>query len=914
MSGTKTMKKGFYFTMDAVFAMILLIVGLILVSRFFVHVTEPAQIDAYSEDILNTLNSISLEDIDDPFIAIEQANKNITDLNESVLLKIGEYWATNQTEKAINLSKLMVEHLIPDRYGIRIRLGGDTIYLKNRTDYEDGKPSDIITSRRMISGIAPGSPLRGSSSAAYLKRIRDKRTATYLYFGGFEGQGNITKYIKNIPSDVTPSDIKEIMLELDSEGNFTFYINNIYCNLFNTTTPSLTPDIFNATDCKGSITPGTNKIDLFFNGEINNSFVAGGYVRVKYVTDEFQDNTTFGHMTYSFPGINGIVNLFDSFYIPGTLNNLTVYLKYNSSQTSYLTIGNREVWSSNSTGSIQEVYLNDTWFQNSSVALNYEFISNRTIPIRFASFNTTVETIVGGDADIIVITDFSGSMKKAINNVYSMGHEEHDCNQVFTYADARRQDLAQCLDIQFVRTIFNSTGNRVWHVEIHDNLINTYDAGYDPTDLGDSLSIIGQFGPQGKRKTCLGCSLNGAYNLFNTYSTGARKKYVILMTDGVPTHCASDSPAACNGNSTVFEGTEECAGFCDVTGACGGGDNKGCNDGLCDGAVTQTNYSARRVKDRFNATIFTIAFGDVDGCTTAQNLLQYIANYTNGTYYHSQNTTQLQQIYENISAQILSEITQTSQVVSSKGNPARSSLYPESYIAINYTPIDDEPGPNQISVTFQTEQFNGGCQGQYNIPSILRPYDTKMVSYSGIHWTDGVFSNAIPVFNLSEFILPYSRLGDPYLVHVPSATIFAGQNNITFSTGDNATNETPCSDNNSLIYIGFFNSTTTRSDVVQFAEGCNWTIEYEDRTLDTFLIPDDPLPTRQCNYTNTSINYNPQDAYDISVYNILHSLDVDDDGRIFVNLNEEDIEVMVTLISQVPYLWGPSFMEVEMWQ
>ena len=46
------------------------------------------------------------------------------------------------------------------------------------------------------------------------------------------------------------------------------------------------------------------------------------------------------------------------------------------------------------------------------------------MPVRFASFNKSTETIVGGNADIVVITDFSGSMKKAINNVYSKDEDK----------------------------------------------------------------------------------------------------------------------------------------------------------------------------------------------------------------------------------------------------------------------------------------------------------------------------------------------------------------------------------------------------------------------------------------------------------------------------------------------------------
>ena len=305
-----TRRKGYYFTMDAIMAALLLITGLLLLSRFYVQDVSTEQVDVLSNDLLNSLNEIDVDEMYDPFIKSEVNNGNITDLNKSILLMIGEYWATNQTEKAINLSRILIEDVVPENYGVNITLGDDIIYSRERQFYTDQQPQDVISSKRMISGIAKGFPLKGSSSAAYLKRIRDKRTASYIYFGGFEGQGNITKYIDDIPTDVSSSDILEILLELDVTKEFDMFINDVFCDTFTPSSGLMEADVFNATHCNSSIVTGRNTFDFEFEGLLNSSFIAGGYIKVRYLTDQFQKNVSYGIWQYQFPGIVGIINLY----------------------------------------------------------------------------------------------------------------------------------------------------------------------------------------------------------------------------------------------------------------------------------------------------------------------------------------------------------------------------------------------------------------------------------------------------------------------------------------------------------------------------------------------------------------------------------------------------------------------------
>jgi hypothetical protein len=102
--------------------------------------------------------------------------------------------------------------------------------------------------------------------------------------------------------------------------------------------------------------------------------------------------------------------------------------------------------------------------------------------------------------------------------------------------------------------------------------------------------------------------------------------------------------------------------------------------------------------------------------------------------------------------------------------------------------------------------------------------------------------------------------------------------------------------------------------VLESALGCEWTIEQDSGTLQTILVPKDYAGPNACSYTNASIAFNQTDAYDAATYNLLTGLDYDRDGRIFITLATEDVEIIVNTVSNVPYLWGPALVEVRTWR
>jgi len=395
------------------------------------------------------------------------------------------------------------------------------------------------------------------------------------------------------------------------------------------------------------------------------------------------------------------------------------------------------------------------------------------------------------------------------------------------------------------------------------------------------------------------------------YSNESRKKFMVLMTDGVPTHCAF---GGCTSNSTLY-GAYQCDGLCDDGGSCDAAsialDCLQCTTD--DGAVDNALYSAQRLKDDLNATIYTIGFGPMSTCQLANNTMKNIADIGNGTYQESSDTAELKIIYQNISQEIITKVAQPAQPIIFKGNLTYSTMYPDSYIEVEYIPIAEQPAFDEIALSIEEDKFDS-CSPSFDIPSGMRITDAKVTSYSGEHWTDSLVVNGLKVYNLTDYFLDYGRLGDPFFVYVPVNFLTNGTNTLKIETADSITNKTGCSLNNTIIYTGLIKSSVSYAAVLPNSEGCSWEIEFYDGTTSTINIPQGYAGTKTCYYTTSSIEYDQNDSVDLATYKLLNSLDYYGEGRVFVNIDEHDLVVSVISLQNIPYPWGPAIAEVRVWR
>jgi hypothetical protein len=578
---------------------------------------------------------------------------------------------------------------------------------------------------------------------------------------------------------------------------------------------------------------------------------------------------------YWFPGIYGLLNLYDSFYVPGIFENMSIHLHYRNNYTTYLMIGNYTVYENSSTGE-HIIDLNDTQISSnfgSKVNL-INAASNKTIPIRLGTNSTLV--MKQPSADVILITDLSGSMDWRMDNS-NTGNIVTNCNSpAINNPSTKRISVAKCLDMNFTDIIMSASGNRMGLVGFNDNAyINTSGLGSTRNQLINHINNSYLNNPSGG--TCICCAINRAYQILNEYSDSSRQKFIIVMSDGVTGYCCGIKSGSCNptGNSTSGQ-YSDC-----------GGQASDCTGNNCLGAMQNANYSSCRVHKDLNATVHSIGFGPVTNCPNGNWTLRAIASCGNGSYNASNDAEGLKKIYRDIAQKIL-EIGFKAQIIEVTGTIIKNNtIYPDSYIEFNYTPTTPKYEYGEISLTRETvrlKELTGDNlitdaatvtkEGWFNISDKVKIVDAKITSYSSEYWTDRFYLNSSKtggwsnVYWLGSYGTNYQKWGDPFIVQIPVNNISTGNNSVRIGTGMNPTSGIGGSPDDRVIY-------TIR---------VKGSVEY-DKTF-----PSSDLAVADANQ---------------------RLMDLVSD---YVNVLTDDVQNETNSITGVQSLWGPSLLKVVTWE
>jgi hypothetical protein len=527
-------KRGVFFTIDAVFALLALLsiismftlLSLESVSSELTHETLHAE----TGDMIGSIAKLRVIDIwsqEEVRALYSYGYLEDKDLNKTLIEVEGALWSINDSqylEAARNLTTMVFAHMLQPNIEWQFTVDNETLF---NTSTLTGDSRIVTVSRRLVSGYAKSRPHVGFAAKAYLTNIQSKESSRYFFFGGFVGQGNITAVIRDVPSD---ANISQVYMEMNIGNDFDLYINQNLCGRFNKTGGNFSVENWTITNpaCLSYVVRGlTNNLTLNYTpSNITSKYVGGGYIRVVYNTSEFGDYLT-GTERYYFPGIEGIVNLYDSFYVPGTLRNLSAYIHIMNNYTTVLNIGNKTAYEQNGSSSIQNIYLNDTNFS----ILSYFDLSNVTVPLRLrAGANVTGGTL--GNADVVLITDVSGSMgwRVGYNDATGVQEWSNNCSNpnMYTSANTQRLALARCLDKQFVEIVLNGSGNRIALVSFSDQVINYTTLSSSASYLNSTIETYNDL-----TSTCICCSINQAKQILEAGSTPGRLRFIVVMSDGI---------------------------------------------------------------------------------------------------------------------------------------------------------------------------------------------------------------------------------------------------------------------------------------------------------------------------------------------------------------------------------------------
>ncbi|RMD67488.1 VWA domain-containing protein, partial [Candidatus Pacearchaeota archaeon] len=606
---------------------------------------------------------------------------------------------------------------------------------------------------------------------------------------------------------------------------------------------------------------GTNTIEL----RGTNIHVAGGFIKINYI-----GGVEFANFTrYSFPGVKGAINVYDGMYIPGQLNSMDILLHLDSDEDVFLNIGNVTVYNGTTNGE-ENITISNSLL---SSLLDYNSLSSETVPIRIGLINASFQSLTQ-NADVFSVTDLSGSMEDFCDGGWDVvwccffGPGYQECKDNATACQScggthiPKLSNAQEANRVLVNSVLNYSGNRVGLVGFR---WTTLPDDYHPLS-DDNNSLIAEIDSWwAGGGTCICCGINRAVQGFQENWSDSTVKAMVVMSDGIA-------------------GTE-------------------CSEQGTGDARQDAIQAACEAKNNYNITVYAVGFGE--GADEAT--LQSIASCGGGSYYYS-TIDQIAQIYSQISQEIIASYQE--QTIQVQG-AINTTLYPDSYIAINYT----SPASNVYGLkAVVEEQFDDAYHASFDIPADVTISEARVTSYSGPRWTSRVFANNTLVYDLSKYGDEFISLGDPYFVYIPPSLLQTGQTNtINLTTGTTPDNSTQGSAYNKVIYTAFKNATSF-TPVLARADGCNWTIDFYDDTQINISVPSNYNGNEQCSYTSgtTGTIASSQDALQVAVLELLRELDFNSDGKVDVKFTSQDLQLSTNEIVDIPYVWSTE-VEVRTW-
>ena len=165
--GNRTGKEGLFFTIDALIAALIMIGGLLLITKSYISEQPRTTINHLSQDMITILGELKVYEMNNTYIQQLVANGSITDVNISLLQQIGDFWSRGDYALAEEFTRNMTEGILDDVNGYSVIMSNDTIY--SRT-----KPvrNSLVTSKKIITGIEKSKPIKGYVAKARATTVK----------------------------------------------------------------------------------------------------------------------------------------------------------------------------------------------------------------------------------------------------------------------------------------------------------------------------------------------------------------------------------------------------------------------------------------------------------------------------------------------------------------------------------------------------------------------------------------------------------------------------------------------------------------------------------------------------------------------------------------------------------------------
>lgn len=463
----ETVKKGIFFSLDAVLA---LGVALAVIGGVGVHYTLTPELKyqglhSEAEDLMSVLSTTRAQNIERvkklDYVKEEDYNKTLLEL-------IGSLWASGNKTASRNLTRTVLSNLTQKCWELD--------FSDRAVENSSCSQADTVSvANRIASGYRRTEQREGYVARGYLTQAESKLEKSYIFFGGYVGDGNITK---NITLENLDPPLINASMELSAGGNFTLAVNGQTCGEFMPSNESMSANAWDLnSSCEDNFASGENTVSFDFTG--NRSYISGGFLKVVYRRTGFQYSEAGNNFTkYEFPGIHGVVNLYSSLYVPGDIQGISGKLHYKTNGTLFLRLGNATVYRNQSEKEVSVTLENSSIHSNISEAgLNYKALSQTTVPLRLG-----LEEIEGGVYKPVIdsasVIDVSGSMAGS------------------------KLDEAKNAAKTFSSATLNVSGNRAGMVAYESGVRSTHPLTTNETSLNSSIEDLYADGG-----TCIGCGI-----------------------------------------------------------------------------------------------------------------------------------------------------------------------------------------------------------------------------------------------------------------------------------------------------------------------------------------------------------------------------------------------------------------------
>lgn len=152
-------KRGFFFILDAMLGLFVLIIGVFLITSSYVSTPASTQVELLSDDLLNFLASTKIKDLNNNYAGIGGelwSNGMITDAENSLLQQTGKFYAKKQLGTADKFVQNVTQGIVPAQFMYEVWMNNELVSPKTPTqEHNDSKNKTrlLLTSKKITFGI-----------------------------------------------------------------------------------------------------------------------------------------------------------------------------------------------------------------------------------------------------------------------------------------------------------------------------------------------------------------------------------------------------------------------------------------------------------------------------------------------------------------------------------------------------------------------------------------------------------------------------------------------------------------------------------------------------------------------------------------------------------------------------------------